>query len=258
MAALAKAIEAQTHRRILTLDIERLPGLARVWDQRTRFIPVSQWTQLPSLLSVSAKWYGTRTVEFYAAWDDPEAMLEATWQLINSADILIGFNSKRFDLPHLQGAWLQAGMAPPSPSKHIDLFQIARSSFGFESKSLAHLCQRLGIEGKNWHYDPLVAEAAMAGDERAQRRVRTYNSNDVRITERAYDRLLPWIGTHPHVKVTGTDVIVCPRCGSDKFERLDKPYLAVVMEYSAYRCQSCAGIFRAGLVRRVARTRSVR
>lgn len=245
-----------SQRRILTLDIERLPGLARVWDQRTRFIPVSQWTQLPSLLCVAAKWYGQRTVEFTAAWDDYDAMVQASWQLIDQADVLVTFNGKRFDFPHLQGAWLQAGLTPPTTVKHVDLFQVARSSFGFESKSLAHLCERLGIPGKNWRYDPAVADAAMNGDEQAQRRMRSYNANDVRITERVYEALRPWITTHPH-PVVDHDKARCNACGSDRLERAGT-YLAAVMEYAQYRCSDCGAIVRAGHVRRAARTRGVR
>lgn len=254
--ALAEAFKTLPTRKILTLDIERLPGLATVWDQRTRFIPVSQWTRLPSLLCVAAKWYGKRPVEFHAAWDDYDAMVQASWDLIDQADFLVTFNGKRFDFPHLQGAWLQAGLTPPTTVKHVDLFQVARSSFGFESKSLAHLCERLGISGKNWRYDPTVAQAAVDGDEAAQKRMRTYNANDVRITERVYEALRPWISTHPH-PVVDHDKARCNACGSDRLERAGT-YLAAVMEYAQYRCSDCGAIIRAGHVRRAARTRGVR
>jgi DNA-directed RNA polymerase subunit RPC12/RpoP len=245
-----------SERKILTLDIERLPGLARVWDQRTTFIPVRQWTRLPQLLSVSAKWYGRREIMFRAAWDDPEQMVRDVWSWIDEADILYTFNGDRFDIPHLRGSFLTAGLLPPSSYKSVDLFKVARK-FGFESKSLVHLCQRLGLPGKTGHYDAELAEAAMAGDVKAQNTMRRYNNGDVKITEMCADAMRPWISGHPHVHTSSGDELHCPNCGSDQYER-NGTQTAVVLEYAEYRCQGCGTPFRAGHVRRVARTRGVR
>ena len=252
----AKIDRKLSERKILTLDIERLPGLARVWDQRTNFIPVRQWTRLPSLLSVSAKWYHKRDIMFRAAWDDPEQMVADVWSWIDEADILYTFNGDRFDIPHLRGAFLTQGLLPPSSYKSVDLFKVARK-FGFESKSLVHLCQRLGLPGKSGYYDAELAEAAMSGDEKAQRKMRTYNNGDVRITEMCADAMRPWISGHPHVSASSGEELTCPNCAGREFER-NGTYTAVVFEYAEYRCQSCGTPVHAGHVRRVARTRGVR
>lgn len=254
MAALADLL----HSEILTLDIERLPGIAPVWDQKTRYIPVSQWTRLPSLLCVAWQWYGKRPVEFSSVWaDGREGMARAVWDALDRCDVLVTFNGKRFDVPHLKGEFAALGLPPPSPWRNVDLFAVARSAFGYESKSLAHLAQRLGVPGKRGRYDVAQAEAAVSGDERAQVALARYNKADVRATVAVYDAMRPWITNHPHIGQTSAETLTCPNCGGTDLAA-NGSYRAQVIEYAAYRCKHCGANVRAGHVRRVARTRGVR
>jgi hypothetical protein len=246
-------------RRILVVDIERQAGLTHIFDQKTRgFISASRWTRLPSLLCLAAKWVDRKPIEFHAAWDDPAAMVEASWRLYDEADVVVGYNSVRFDNKWLRSEWRDAGMMPPRPWKDVDLYSVNRSLFGADSYSLAHLCKQLGLPSKSGHYDPVMADACMEGDEKAQRLMARYNKGDVKITEAAYLAMLPWISGHPHVTTTSGDTLTCNRCGSKDLERLPTDYTAAVLEYAQYRCGNCKGISRAGHVRRVARTRGVR
>lgn len=250
---LADALNAPTRRpatphtdtdaRILVIDIERLPGLAPIFDQRTRgFIPAASWHRLPSLLCYAAKWYGARRVEFLSVWDDgADAMTERAWQLYDAADVVVTYNGVRFDNRHLKSEWLLAGMAPPAPWRNVDLFTVNRRTFGFESKSLDHLCQRLGLQGKAGHYDQRDAEACVAGDETARRRMKRYNVRDVRITEQAYDALRPWITRHPHLAASP---LACPNCGSTDLALQDRPHSAHALAYPAYRCGNCGANVR--------------
>jgi DNA-directed RNA polymerase subunit RPC12/RpoP len=258
VAALANAVKAANTARILYVDIERLPGMVPIFDQKTSgFIPVSRWTRLPSLLCFAAKWKGTRKVEFAATWDGHEAMVQKSWDLYDQADIVVTFNGKRFDNPHLRGAWLLAGLPPPRPWKDVDLFQVSKK-YGFESRSLAHLCHMLGIQGKSGHYDPAVAERCIEGDPKAQREMQTYNTRDARINEEVHVRLLGDIHNHPHVSTSAADEIRCNRCGGDDFDPLPTPYRAVVLEYPMYRCKNCGGIVKTThSSRRIARTQGV-
>lgn len=239
---------------VLTIDIERLPGLAPVWEQRTKFIPASKWRRNPSLLCFAAKWYGDQRILFHAAWHKTD-MVQAAWDLYNQADIVVTYNGISFDNPHLRTEWLLAGLPPPAPWKNVDLYRVNRSAFGFESRSLDHLCKRLGIQAKTGHYDPDVAEAAANGDKTAQAEIRAYNIGDVQATEGAYDRLRPWITNHPHL--TTTDELRCNKCGSADLQRLPGDYRAVVMDYAQYRCQACGGLVRASFTRRAATTRGI-
>lgn len=243
---LARKAAAKSPAKILVIDIERLPGLARIWDQRTHFVPVSQWTQLPTMLCFSAKWAGAARGEFHAAWDDRDAMIQRSWDLFHEADAVVTFNGDRFDIPHLRGAWLEAGLTPPSPSKSIDLFKYAKQ-FGFESKSLAHLCHRLGLDGKQGKYDPVAAEACMDGDVKAQRDMQRYNAGDVKITEACYWRILPWIHNHPALSIPTDDITPrCNKCPDGGDLERSGTYLANKIKYVQYHCRQCGGWVHAG------------
>lgn len=254
----AKRTERMKAAKILVIDIERLPGLARVWDQRTKFVHINNFTRLPSLLCFAAKWHGQRAVEFHAAWDDPQAMVQRAWELYDQADIVVTYNGVRFDNRHLKSEWLLAGMPPPSPWKDVDLFAVNRSTFGFESKSLQHLCYRLGLDLKSGHYDAVMAEQCVAGDTKAQRTMRTYNVGDVKITEQAYDRLRGWMPGHPHMgDLSEQQKPTCNQCGSEDLHRTGKTR-AVQIDYALYRCLNCGANVRGAWHSRAAVTRGAR
>jgi hypothetical protein len=236
----------QNPARILVIDIERLPGLARVWEPKTRYVSINNFTRLPSLLCFAAKWVGDDATTFHSIWSDGQQdMVEAAWELYDEADIVVTYNGIRFDNKHLKSEWAVSGLTPPAPWKDVDLFAVNRQQFGFESKSLSHLCYRLGLDNKSGHYDPVMAEKCIDGDPDAQALMRTYNEGDVRITEQAYLKLLPWIKSHPHVAPlpADTEAKACNRCGSSDLAR-NGTYLAQQIRYVRYTCNTCGGHVR--------------
>jgi len=244
--------------RILILDIERLPGEARIWEPKTRYVAARNFTKWPSLLCYAARWYGTRRPIFSAIWEEggKAAMVESVWKLYDEADIVVGYNSIRFDNKHLRSDWLEAGLSPPRPWKDVDLYAHVKQ-FGFESKSLDSVTRRLGRPGKLMHYDMDMAHAAAEGDVAAQRKLRRYNVGDIELTEWLYDRLRGWMPTHPHVGTFGDDKR-CPQCGSDDLELQPNKYRATIIDYALYRCNHCGGNVRGGWEARAASTRGVK
>ena len=252
-----KPTKRQRQANIITLDIERLPGLARLWDPRTRYVPPSSWVRWPSMLCVAWKRLGQRAVEFASVWDDGrEGMARRIWDAVDAADAIVTYNGVRFDLPHMRSEWIELGMPMPRPHKDIDLYREVKRSLGFESKSLQQVTMRLGVPGKTGAYSMDEAEAAANGDMKAQQRLERYNKGDVTATEAAYLRMLGWLPAHP-ILGTDTDEIVCTQCGSTDL-KANGWYRAVVMDYRIYRCQNCAANVRSGHSKRVARTRGVR
>lgn len=264
LKALAKDRELST----LLVDIERLPGHATVphrgltisgdfWDlsgwrstlgYRIHADYVDYW---PTTICYAASWYGPPPKglpkrEFKAAWEDggADAMYAGAFALYDAADVVITYNGISFDDRHLTSGWTERGMGRPSPWKPIDLLRVARTSQGWESKTLDSVCKRLGIPAKNDKYDVATARAAMAGDVKMQRRVKRYNVNDAEIMKPVYTALLPHVKGHPHVAPTlGLDRPTCPRCGSTDVVRTGV-YSPGVYNYLAYKCSTCSGPFR--------------
>jgi hypothetical protein len=258
-AELAKQREIKT----LIVDIERLPGRARVqhrgltiegdfWDlsgwkhtigYRIHPDNVLEW---PTTICFAAAWYGSSKPIFHAAWEDGGAdrMYEAAFELYDQADIAITYNGVGFDNKHLTSGWTERRMGRPSKWHDIDLLKVARASQGWESKTLDSVCKRLGIDAKNDKYQVEVARAAMAGGVTAQRKLRRYNRNDVAITGAVYEALLPYVKSHPHVAPSlGLERPTCPRCGSTDVARTGS-YSPGVYNYAAYKCNVCSGPFR--------------
>jgi ribosomal protein S27AE len=250
--------------RILIIDIERLPGEVTLdmWHprdfKRVNYVHPDRWSTLPSTVCYAAKWYGERKVEFVAQWDGgAEAMTRRAWELYDEADAVVTFNGKRFDNKVLASDWVVAGLTPPSPWRDVDLFTVASREFAFESRSLAHLCERLGIAGKSGHYNAAEAKAAAAGDVKAQRSLARYNREDVRATERAYDRLGAWIKDHPHHGLYSGEERSCPRCGSTSLTQHGWHRTAVTA-YARMRCDDCGAFSRLTHVKARTMTRPAR
>lgn len=243
---------------ILVIDIERRPGMAYAWQPRVDYLPPSMWIRWPSLLCFAAKWHGRRAVTFDATWLG-DTMLQTAWDLLDRADIVVGYNTIRFDNKHLRSEFLAAGMPLPSPWKDVDLFAEVRRSLGFESKSLDQVAKRLGLKGKTDHYDMALGELAAEGDEAAQRRLRRYNIGDVLATERVYDRLTGWLPNHPSMGLRTDDTTVtCNQCGSDDLER-NGEYRADQLVYPRYRCANCgANVRGVRSIKRTANTKGIR
>lgn len=257
LSSVKTRIKNPSDSKILILDIERLPGLARVWEPKTRYIAPRSFVEWPKLLCWAARWYGEKEYQFAAEWIDHDDMLKRIWDMYNAADLVVSFNGVNFDNRHLKSEWLEAGFRPPSPWKDVDLYKVVKQ-FGFESKSLDSVSRRLGRPGKAISYDFDTAHAAADGNQRAQNRMQRYNQGDVELTEWLYDRLRGWIPQHPFIG--GNDDLEnrCNQCGSAKLKKEPSKYRAVVLDYHLYRCSDCGGLVRGSWdTTRVSATRGV-
>jgi hypothetical protein len=256
LANRVKLAKIKNPSKILIVDIERLPGLAKVWQPKVDYIAPRNFVQWPRLLCLAARWYGQKEMMFAAEWEGREQMVRTAWDWYDQADIVVTFNGIRFDNKHLKTEWLELGMKPPRPWRDVDLFPAVKT-FGFESRSLDSVTRRLGRPGKAMFYDMEMAQAAVDGDEKAQRRLRRYNAGDVELTEWLYDRLRGWIPTHPFIGVADNEAH-CNQCGSTRLVQQPSKYRAVVIDYNLLRCADCGGLVRSGWHSRVASTRGVR
>jgi len=230
--------------KILTLDIETSPHLADVWGLFNQNVSLSQLRASTRMLCFAAKWRHQRQVLFASEFHDGrDAMLKQAWSLFDEADIVVHYNGKRFDVPHIMREFVTEGYVPPAPFKQVDLLLVARSRFRFASNKLDHVAQQLGLGGKvkNSGHDLWVR--CMAGEAKAWNEMRRYNKGDVVLTEQVYDRLLPWISGHPHAALYGSPPEGCPSCGSVD-RTLQGFALTAVSKFQRYRCNECSTWYR--------------
>jgi len=256
--------DARDQVRVLTLDIERIPGQASVqhrgltiqgdfWDLGgwkhtiNRRIHADDVTEWPRTICAAAKWYDQKDIMFTAEWGEGghEEFMSTVWAWYDQADIVIGHNLQAFDSKHLKASWALYGWPSPRPWKTVDTLKVARSEFAFESNTLDSLCQRLGVKAKTDKYQVDVARAACAGDEKAQKKLQRYNEGDIRATEAIYDRLRPWIKNHPHLSMFTGEEWGCPNCGNKDISRyVQAEAYTNVQRYRAYQCPKCGAHIR--------------
>lgn len=225
--------------KVLTIDIECSPNLAHVWSLFKQNVSLSQLQETGEVISFAAKWHGEKKVHFYSTFHDgKEAMVQAAHDLLSEADIVVGYNSKNFDMKHLNREFILAGLTPPAPYQQVDLLLAVRGAFRFTSSKLDHVVQQLGLGAKTAHEGHDLWVKCMAGDKAAWGRMRTYNKQDVVITERLYDRMLPWIHPHPNLGVYTGIEDNCPQCGSAELRPQGKA-ITTVGVYQRFKCADC-------------------
>lgn len=180
--------------RRLVIDIETMANLAWVWGTWQQDIHPKQIVRHKRMISFAAKWVGERKVSFFSEFHDGRrTMVRAAWDLLDEADAVIGYNSKRFDVKHMQSEFKLEGLGPPSHFQHIDLFQISKREFAWGSNKLEAVAERLGLGSKREHEGFALWLKCEAGNAGAWKRMRSYNKQDVVLTERLFDEYRPWI-----------------------------------------------------------------
>lgn len=192
------------------------------------------------VICFAAKWTDEEETQFFSTFHNgKEEMVQAAHKLLDEADAVIHFNGQRFDIPHLNREFVEAGMTPPSPYAQIDLLKVVKKQFRFPSNKLDYVSQALGLSGKVHHTGHQLWVDCMAGSYPAWELMKEYNIGDVVLTEQLYDKLLPWIPSHPNPGLyDGAEEDCCPNCGSTDLRKEGKAYTASSV-FQRYSCNPC-------------------
>ena len=187
-----------------------------------------QLIQDPYMLCWCAKWQYKKTIHSSALIDfskhykkNPtcdKKIIEKLWDLIDKADIIVGQNSNRYDLKWINQVFLKHDILPPSPYQKIDTLTESRKNFFCMSHSLDYRTKQLGLKGKTKHDGFDMWIKCINGDKKAWSDMVKYCKNDVRILEKYYLKLRPYMKSHPNVNISQghSDEIItkCIACGS--------------------------------------------
>jgi len=236
--------------KILAIDIETSPILASVWSIWQQNVGLSQIHEATEMLCFVAKWVGEPGIEFhagrYAPGGDSPAMVQRAHELLDQADAVLSYNGRRFDVPHLNREFIEAGLTPPSPFRHIDLLETCRKRFKWPSNKLAYVTKVLGLQGKiETTFD--LWKGCLDGDPASWRKMERYNRRDVTQLEALYRRLLPWIQSPPNAGLDPANegLLVCPSCGSERLVKRGYAQTSVSL-FQQYRCSNCGRYSRSG------------
>ena len=229
--------------KILLIDIETAPKRAYVWRMWKENVSYGQLISDWFMLTWSAKWHGESHI--YGDKLDPKEVLEENdYRIVSSlrdmmdeADVIVGHNGDKFDLPSINTRMVVNGIDQPSPYRSVDTLKIAKRNFKFSSNRLDYLGEALGVGRKidTGGFD--LWARCMKGDKKALQQMLDYNMQDVVLLESVYDELRPYHKTHPSHGAT-EDTPVCPKCGGKHMQKRGFS-LTNTNKYQRYQCQDC-------------------
>jgi uncharacterized protein len=240
----------------LILDIETSPIKGKVWGIRNQFLGLDQIDEPTRMLSVAAKWYGSRTTAFFSAFDDNPVdqfnMVKSIWELVDTANVLIHYNGKNFDMRHLNREFKEQGFDEPSSYQYIDLYKVVKSKFNLPSNKLEYVLRWLNLEGKVKHTGFTMWNEIHSPDvavrNKARKLFKRYNIGDVVKTEFAYEELMGWIDNHPNMQLFVVDrpegEVACPTCISTNIKMDGTAPRGNLSRVQRYRCKDCGRGFR--------------
>lgn len=228
--------------KVLTIDIENYAAHVRTWGLFKQNIGLNQIVEPSRTFGVAYKWYHEKQAHFLSEFDmEPEVMFQRVHELLSEADIVLHYNGTSFDLPHLNKHFVMLRMNPPRPYKQIDLLRVARKQFNFMSNKLDFVAGELGLGSKTSHDGFDLWTRCEQGDKKAQQLMTKYAKQDVVLTEKLYNVLLPWIPNHPHLGQWTANPWSCPNCGADidPETREDRTAKTFNQQYNSFQCVDC-------------------
>lgn len=174
---------------------------------------------------------------FYSFWEHgQDEMFRIAYELLSEADAVITFNGKKFDIPHLNTEFFKRGWPAPPKVTNIDLQQTAKTNFRFISNKLQFISQFAGIGHKVEHEGFPLWLKVMDGSELARKKMEKYCKQDVRLTERLYNRMRSYIYNHPNFERRKHN------CGEEHGRKRGFRY-TTAFKIQRIRCNKCKGWF---------------
>lgn len=139
-------------------------------------------------------------------------LVAAIARRLEKADIIVGHNSRWFDLPFLNSRLLHWGLPPVAPIPHFDTCDASYKRLKIKN-SLEAVGEFLGCEVHKYKvsFDEWVR--AYAGNKKSLAKIVRHCVNDVKLTEEVYIKIRPLGFKHPNIALINADGRQCPICG---------------------------------------------
>lgn len=230
---------------ITALDIETHPAKVFVYDLFRPFISHKQIIEPSRISCFSYQVYGQRKVHFVSEYHDGrEKLVDELWRIMNESDVIVGYNSARFDVPWILGTLMEAGKTKPSPVKHIDLFQTMKSNSRFLSKKLDAVSEKLlGDKKIDVNTMMLAIECASDDPDRAAKawaKMKRYSIKDTALLFPLFERVRSYVKMPHPVNEDGAS---CHSCGSLDLQRRGFSN-TLTGKFQRFSCNACGSWFR--------------
>lgn len=251
---------------ILIIDIETYPNYVSTYDiGRRLYLSYKNIEKPAGILSFAYKWLKASNdnndcdndVEFVSlispgpgpgksssASRAKKRFFKRLHDVLSKADVVCGWNVRRFDVPFCNSAMLESGLTPPSGYKIFDLYEIYKRAFYTQSGHLGYVGKVFGVGSKVELEKSMIdlSKLCLKGDSEALELLKKYNVQDVKLAEHLYMKFIGVV--KPPINLSAKlGVPCCPACASNKYRAIGWHY-AVVYRYKKYMCSNCGSIFR--------------
>lgn len=230
--------------KILLFDLETTPLLAWTWGLFKQFISIGQIEKGPRVICWSARWLGTKGngVMFDSEYKSGNReMLVALRDLLDEADVVVGYNSDNFDIPWVNEQFMTNGIELPSPYTAVDLYKLNKKHLRMPSGKLDYMALDLLGQRKEttggfqlWLdcMNPASKNHAVAW-----RTMEKYAKKDTLLLEPLFNIMRPFIRSLNYGLFTDRDW-VCTHCGSEHLQARGFRY-TTAGKFQRYQCVDC-------------------
>lgn len=234
--------------KVLYVDIENMAIKAWVWGLFDQNIGLNQIIEDSFIIAWAAKWADEKKVMYMDQRNvknpnkDSKKLLQGIHSLLDKADIVIGQNSKRFDVKKLNTAFLKIGLKKPSGFKQTDTLEISRRNFAHTSNKLEFVSEKYNNKYKKLKHEKYPGftlwTECIAGNQDAWKDMEKYNSHDVLATQEYHELVRSWDNSNHDPNLYHDDYHHVCRCGSYNLKRNGYSYTSTG-KYIRYKCKSC-------------------
>lgn len=236
-----------TKPRLLVFDIETSLSLVTTHSLKvpSKYLPYYSIKKERNILCATAKWLGESKLYSFQVPDDFSNdfyILQDLRKLFEEADAVIAHYGDGFDIPFMNGRIAYHGIDPFPKIIQIDTKKLAQKNMLLSSYKLDYLGQFFKV-GKKIHTDHTLWDRCLQGDKKALEQMVRYNQQDVKLLEKVYNKLKPYVPAQVNRQLFGSKDS-CTHCGSNKLQHRGF-YYTKKQKYQRYLCLSCGAWSRA-------------
>jgi hypothetical protein len=235
--------------KIVVLDIETMPVLAQVWDIWDQNVGLNQIVKDWAILAFAYKELNAPSNEVVYMdnrgakdLENDSKLLKALWKVMDEADVIIGQNSKAFDVKKINTRFAMNGMKPPSSFKQADTCLMAKKHFAFTSNKLEYLSDKLNTKYKKSSHKKFPGHTlwsqCIKGNKEAWNAMKAYNIFDVLATEELFNKLKAWENPINYDLYTAEGAPNVCSCGNKRFLK-NGYFYSSQGKFQRYKCSEC-------------------
>lgn len=233
-----------TDANILFFDIETAPMKVYTFSLFKPVIGLNQIIERPRVICWSAQWAGEEKVRFMSEYHDGyREMLLGIRDLLDAADVVVGYNSDSFDIPWLNEQFLKHDIPIPSPYQKIDLYRLNKKFMKTPSGKLDYMAWNLLDQRKLSNAGIQLWIDCMDGTPKEKKEawklMKAYAIQDTKLLEPLFDKMKQFVTNVNFGLYTDHDM-ACTHCGSDNLQRRGFARTTAGV-FQRFQCNDCGG-----------------